>query len=608
MKSDGITPVEILRVLMEIKPSVSPEPDFDDEDSGIEDCSSPANPAEDPHLNSQIRSLIRHPLFRKFYLTRRDVLVIADLWRQQLEQPGRSASWINICDSAKLPLFRVPECLKYLSGLLERGIICFDEAIQGDYLLNPLILPTARYFLSKDISLRILGRDLRLELGLTLQDVWHTDADFVGDLRRMLDMCYHSFGEHSNRTLMLEYPILSQCFSILRQRIQSAPETLGIKTLMRKHKLSSMQMDILMLTLYHQLGGEDKITEADLLLSLMPDPRRRQKVLQLISDTSKLVSSGLITREDRYYRTHCTCLAIPPEISTVMGYQARRTEKPKPKKLSSFFVKSQPKQTMQDLIIPDADKALLLHIISKCRTEYRSDLEQWGFGTGAAREGAVILLYGAPGTGKTFTAGAIANELHRQLVLLNVPELRDKYYGETEKLIKRSFTEMREMAQDGDAAPVFLLNEADQLIHSRVSADTSCERTENTVQNIILEELETFPGILILTTNLESNMDEAFFRRFDLKFRFQLPDLKSRRQLWKLYLKRDIPGSGEVDVEVLAQRYHFSGAQIALVVKNACIEAIGRKGVDKKIYLNDLLKYAELEHPWAGRYGKSIGF
>jgi len=155
---------------------------------------------------------------------------------------------------------------------------------------------------------------------------------------------------------------------------------------------------------------------------------------------------------------------------------------------------------------------------------------------------------------------------------------------------------------------VFLLNEADQLIHKRIASTSTCSTIENSIQSIILEELETFPGILILTTNLESNLDEAFFRRFDLKFKFKQPDLDSRMKLWRLYLKKEIPGSSDIDVEWLANRYQFTGAQIALVVRNACIEAIARNGKSKRLYLQDLLKYADLEEPWGNRVNKSIGF
>jgi len=87
-----------------------------------------------------------------------------------------------------------------------------------------------------------------------------------------------------------------------------------------------------------------------------------------------------------------------------------------------------------------------------------------------------------------------------------------------------------------------------------------------------------------------------------------LPDLECRRQLWKLYLRKEIPGAGEIDVEPLARKYQFSGAQIALVVQNACVEAIGRTGEFRRLCLPDLLKYADLEQPWTNSVSKSIGF
>ena len=290
-----------------------------------------------------------------------------------------------------------------------------------------------------------------------------------------------------------------------------------------------------------------------------------------------------------------------------LGYSPKTSDEVTTK-ISSYFQKCQPKQTLDDVIIPAGDKQLISQIITKCRSDKRRDMEKWGFKIESNKQGVVLLLYGPPGTGKTFTAGAIANELHKDLISLNVPELRNKYYGETEKLVKKAFCEMHEMASETTNTPVFLLNEADQLIHKRIASTSTCSTIENSIQSIILEELETFPGILILTTNLESNLDEAFFRRFDLKFKFKQPDLDSRMKLWRLYLKKEIPGSSDIDVEWLANRYQFTGAQIALVVRNACIEAIARNGKSKRLYLQDLLKYADLEEPWGNRVNKSIGF
>jgi AAA+ superfamily predicted ATPase len=607
MKIDGIEPVEILHKLIELKP-MKHDFDMEDEPETTQNTVPTAIDASNAKLiNKHIRQLIRHPLFESYCLSKQDVMVIADLWQFHLELPGRGSSWISICSCAKIRRYQVTECLKYITGLLERNIICFDEKIAGNYYLNPMILQSAEYTLSNDIILRIMGRDIREDLELVIKESWQNDKDFISDLRLVFDLCYNSFGELGSRSPVLEYPILSACLNLLKDRILAAPDKLGIKALVRQNDLNEDQLFIVLVVMYHQLFCGDRITEADLALSLAPDPRFRWLQQQLLSADSVLISSGLISREQRYHRAQVNTLGIPDEILKSLGYSSN-TSDGVTAKISSYFQKSQPNQTINDVIIPVADKQLISQIITKCRSDKRRDLENWGFKEESNKQGVVLLLYGAPGTGKTFTAGAIANELHRDLLSLNVPELRNKYYGETEKLIKKAFCEMREMAAKDSNAPVFLLNEADQLIHKRIASTSTCSTIENSIQSIILEELETFPGILILTTNLEANLDEAFFRRFDLKFKFKLPDLDSRRNLWRMYLRKEIPGLEDIDVELLAQRYQFSGAQIAMVVQNACIEAITRNGKSKRLYLQDLLKYADLEEPWGNKVNKSIGF
>lgn len=607
MKIEGIEPVEILHRLIELKP-LKHDFDMEDEPEPTQNAVPTAIDASNiKSINKHVRQLVKHPLFESFCLSLQDVMVIADLWQFHLELPGRGSSWAGICASAKIRRYQVTACLKYVTGLLERNIICFDERIEGNYYLNPMILQSAEYTLSKDLVLRIMGRDIREDLELVMKESWQDDKDFMSDLRLVFNLCYNSFAELGSRSPELEYPILSACLHLLKEKILAAPDTLGIKALVCQHGLSEDQLYIILLVMYHQLCCDDRITEADLALSLAPDPRFRWLQQQLLSDDSVLISSGLISREQRFHRAQVNTIGIPHETLKTLGYRSNTSEDVAIK-LSSYFQKCQPKQTLDDVIIPTSDKQLISQIITKCKSDKRRDLEKWGFKVESSRQGAVLLLYGAPGTGKTYTAGAIAKELHKDLITLNVPELRNKYYGETEKLIKKAFSEMRGMATEQENAPVFLLNEADQLIHERIANTSTCSTIENSIQSIILEELETFPGILILTTNLESNLDEAFFRRFDLKFRFRLPDLESRRNLWKMYLRKEIPGSEAIDVEVLAQRYLFSGAQIAMVVQNACVEAIGRTGKSKRLSQHDLLKYADLEQPWANQVNKSIGF
>lgn len=607
MKIEGIEPVEILHKLIELK---APKQAFENEiQLKPTQAQGLAIPQKAPakQLNTHIHQLIQHPLLENYKLKQQDVLVLADLWQCHIEFPGRSISWESICFSAKIDCYKLTECLEYLTMLLMQNIICFDDKIAGNYYLNPSILLFAKYKLSNDIILRILGRDINKELGLIMKETWQNDGDFLSDLRLVFDVCYYSFAKINSRYPVLEYPILSACLHLLKERILAAPDTLEIKALVQKHSLCENQLFIILMVMYHQLCGDDRITEADLILSLEPDPRLRYLQQELLRDDSILVSMGLINRELRFHRAQVSSLGITPQIMKSLGGKTQKSE-PISKNLSPFFQRSKPSQALDDLILPATDKQLIYQILAKCKSGIRKDLQKWGFKLENHKQGLVLLLYGAPGTGKTYTAGAIATELHKDLITINVSELRNKFYGETEKLIKKAFAEMREMAKEEENSPVLLLNEADQLIHERISNTSTSSAVENSIQSIILEELETFPGILILTTNLESNLDEAFFRRFDLKFGFRLPNLESRRKLWKLYLRKEIPGSADIDVEPLAQKYQFSGAQIALVIQNACIEAISRKGKSKRLGLQDLQKYADLEQPWTNQVNKTIGF
>lgn len=154
---------------------------------------------------------------------------------------------------------------------------------------------------------------------------------------------------------------------------------------------------------------------------------------------------------------------------------------------------------------------------------------------------------------------------------------------------------MREIIKSVSPAPVFLLNEGDQLIHSRSTGKNgSADSAENTIQSIFLEELETFPGILIVTTNLVENMDIAMSRRFHYKLELCMPDRESQEKLWRLHLPASIPGAGEIDTIYLANEFCLTGGEIRIIVQNACYQAMMR-GEQGKLMLDDLYKFALIE-------------
>ena len=185
--------------------------------------------------------------------------------------------------------------------------------------------------------------------------------------------------------------------------------------------------------------------------------------------------------------------------------------------------------------------------------------------------GITVLLHGAPGTGKTEIAKQLAKETNREIMKVEISQSKSMWFGESEKVIKRIFTDYKSYTKNCERTPILLFNEADAIISKRKEVGSSnVAQTENAIQNIILEELENFEGILIATTNLASNLDTAFERRFLFKVPFQTPSTTIRAKIWKLKL----PSLTAEECQFLAEKFDFSGGQIDNIVRKNEIQEI----------------------------------
>lgn len=193
-------------------------------------------------------------------------------------------------------------------------------------------------------------------------------------------------------------------------------------------------------------------------------------------------------------------------------------------------------------------------------------------------KGITALLHGSPGTGKTELVFQVAKETNREIVKVDISQSKSKWFGESEKIIKRIFTDYKAYADECEQMPILLFNEADAIISKRQENSASnVLQTENAIQNILLEELENFEGIFCATTNLVKNLDTAFERRFLFKIEFQKPDFSVKAKIWNSKL----PTLSEFECETLAHQFDFSGGQIDNVVrKNEIHEIIYGISVD----------------------------
>ena len=217
--------------------------------------------------------------------------------------------------------------------------------------------------------------------------------------------------------------------------------------------------------------------------------------------------------------------------------------------------------------------------------QIRSRMKDTGF-----RCAFTCLLYGAPGTGKTETALQLARQTGRDIMQVNISQIKSMWVGESEKNIKQVFDNYRAMVNDSQTTPILLFNEADAIIGKRQEGTLrSVDKMENSIQNIILQEMEMLDGILIATTNLAQNMDKAFERRFLYKIKFDKPTVEARTSMWR----EMIPVLNEEESRILAGKFDFSGGQIENIARHYTIGKILHG--DSEDVVNTLSTYCESE-------------
>ena len=218
------------------------------------------------------------------------------------------------------------------------------------------------------------------------------------------------------------------------------------------------------------------------------------------------------------------------------------------------------------------------------------------------RKGFACLFYGAPGTGKTETVLQLARQTERDIMQVNISEINSKWVGESEKNIKALFDRYRRLVKESERAPILFFNEADALINKRnANAERAVDKMENAMQNIILQEMEILEGIMIATTNLVSNMDSAFERRFLYKIEFMQPSLEAKQSIWRSML----PSLSEADARMLATKYDFSGGQIENIARKQTVEEIL---TGEELNINRIVEFCDAERLGNSTVRPRIGF
>jgi SpoVK/Ycf46/Vps4 family AAA+-type ATPase len=259
--------------------------------------------------------------------------------------------------------------------------------------------------------------------------------------------------------------------------------------------------------------------------------------------------------------------------------------------LDDLAQRIEPVADWDDLVLPEAQRLLLREIASHVR-QRTTVYGTWGFSTKGARGlGISALFAGASGTGKTLAAEVLAHELRLDLYRIDLSSVVSKYIGETEKNLRRVF----DAAEAGGA--ILLFDEADALFGKRSEVKDSHDRYANIEVSYLLQRMEIYRGLAILTTNLKSALDAAFLRRIRFIVQFPFPDAVQRAEIWQRIFPRRLPAEN-LDMNKLA-RLNVTGGNIRNIALNAAFLAAD---AHEPVRMTHMLRaayteYAKLEKP-----------
>lgn len=224
----------------------------------------------------------------------------------------------------------------------------------------------------------------------------------------------------------------------------------------------------------------------------------------------------------------------------------------------------------KELFFNESESAQVSRLENLLDVENFKEVQKRLLSTGM-RKGFNAIFYGAPGTGKTASVLELARRSGRDIFRVDMSKLKSKWVGDSEKAVRGVFKIYRSLCHFSAKAPILLFNEADAIFTKRIeNVEQSVDQMNNAIQNIILEEMENIEGILIATTNLLSNLDPAFERRFIFKVEFKMPEKDSRAKIWKSM----IPNLSEEDAATLADKYTFSGGNIENIARKSTVEYV----------------------------------
>ncbi len=361
-------------------------------------------------------------------------------------------------------------------------------------------------------------------------------------------------------------------------------------------------------------GGEGHFRDMNTLIELISfDEYEKIKNRALLEDGAKLITEDIIDYEEilNMFGGVSRSFYLQEEVMQRIIHPTKNKKVTKLKldalvQEQELFEYLKPSTTLDDVVLHPKTRETLDTLIKQVDKEVFKKLKEWGIKDKRKGIDARIIFYGPPGTGKTMTAMSLAKTLKKPILSFDCSKILSMYVGESEKNVRRIFDDFKELSQKAKVEPILLLNEADQFLGSRSEgAGSSADKMHNQMQNIFLEQIEKFEGILIATTNLLGNIDKAFSRRFNYKIEFKKPGKRERVKLWQFMLPQNAEYEEGFDSNILAM-HELTGGQISLIVKNTAYKVAVR---EKSLFrMQDFIEEIEKEMGSSFDGEKSMGF
>jgi hypothetical protein len=341
-----------------------------------------------------------------------------------------------------------------------------------------------------------------------------------------------------------------------------------------QHEIKGVDLVVFLnIAIEHSLG-EEEVDIDKILKEVIDDVFQRTIYKQQLKNKERgLFASGHVVPSGEHFSVFNLVQLGEHSMSKIFETVSEVNTKPFSPRMGHFINHDQ--ITTENLCYNSKEKEQISTLTRALHQSNYENIQQKMTGNGMC-PGFTVLMYGYPGTGKTSSVKQIAKTTGRHIFMLDIPKINSKWVGESEKNLSRLFDEYRRSRKHFDLDPILLINEADAILGKRISANSSVDKMNNSLQNILLQELEDFEGIFIATTNLAEQLDGAFDRRLLYKLEFKKPEAEVRLEI----LRNAFPELEDNSLLIINRDYPLTGGQIANIKKKILVKEMLEEDVD----------------------------